>query len=215
MSEELEKSQSFSIEQDEVHDATANESGEGTAPDDAFDEEGVDVQQGVATINAEEDVPPVTEENASQAEQAGDDMQDDEIKPTDIVFTCPSCNSSLAIDYRGAGLEINCTQCGLPTLVPIPAGMEVSDLDLSTGELLVQLFQTRTIVNKRDQQIAELAQVIESLKLRRGELERSRMNSLRRYAELAHMCQSIARTQTEVTGMLNRMLALIAEEQQL
>lgn len=212
MSEKFKKAQSFSIELDEVHDATANEGGDGTDQEAVSDEEGVDVQQGAATISAEEDVPPVSQDGEPPIQQP---VVQEEIRSTDIVFTCPSCGSSLAIDYRGAGLEINCTQCGAPTLVPIPAGMEVSDLDLSSGELLVQLFQARTMVHKRDQQIAELTQIVESLKLRRGELERNRMNSLHRYAELAHMCQSISRAQADVTGVLSRMLALIAEEQQL
>jgi septal ring factor EnvC (AmiA/AmiB activator) len=93
--------------------------------------------------------------------------------------------------------------------------MEVSDLDIPSSELLVQLFQTRTMVHKRDQQIAELTQVVESLKARRSELERNRLSSLHRYAELAHMCQSISRSQSDITASLTRMLALISEEQQL
>jgi hypothetical protein len=180
---------------------------------DASEEEvGLDIQDGISTINADEDV--------EAAEQAIDpSMQDvtpqEEIRSTDIIFNCPVCGSSLAIDYRGAGLQINCTQCGSPVQVPIPSGMDVSDLDLSSGELLVQLFQTRSTLLKRDQQVTELTQVIESLKARRGELERNRMNTLHRYAELAHMCQSISRSQAEITGTLSRMVALISEEQQL
>lgn len=213
MSDRFKKAQAFSIELDEeVHDAAAGEASKETNPEGAA-EEGMDVRQGIDTINAEEDVPAVNETSASQ-----DTTQEDlpeEIKSTDILFPCPSCGCNLAIDYRGAGLQINCTQCGMPTQVPIPGGMEVSDLDLPSGELLVQLFQTRTMVHKRDQQIAELTQVVESLKARRSELERNRMNSLHRYAELAHMCQSISRAQADVTSVLSRMLALIAEEQQL
>jgi ribosomal protein S27E len=213
MSNRFKKAQALNIELDEeVHDAAAGEVGEETNPE-GVDEEGVDVQHGIDTINAEEDVPAVNQEGDSQ------DMEQDEvseeIKSTDIVFACPACGHNLAIDYRGAGLQINCTQCGMPTLVPIPGGMEVSDLDIPSGELLVQLFQTRTMMHKRDQQIAELTQVVESLKARRSELERSRLNSLHRYAELSHMCQAINRSQSEITASLSRMLALIAEEQQL
>lgn len=213
MSDRFKKAQAFSIELDEVvHDATAGKAGEETNSDGVVDEEGLDVQQGFDTINAEEDVPSVNEED-SQGLVPGEVSE--EIKSTDILFLCPSCGHSLAIDYRGAGLQINCTQCGMPTLVPIPGGMEVSDLDIPSGELLVQLFQTRTMLHKRDQQIAELTQVVDSLKIRRSELERNRMNSLHRYAELAHMCQSISRAQADITGVLSRMLALISEEQQL
>ena len=39
----------------------------------------------------------------------GDDA---EIRDTDIVFDCPHCGKNLVIDYRGAGLQINCSECG-------------------------------------------------------------------------------------------------------
>ena len=65
------------------------------------------------------------------------------IRDTDIVFDCPHCGHNLAIDYRGAGLQINCVQCGESVLVPIPDGMKIDDLDLDPGEILKQLFATR------------------------------------------------------------------------
>ena len=34
------------------------------------------------------------------------------IRDTDIVFDCPHCGHNLAIDYRGAGLQIECVNCG-------------------------------------------------------------------------------------------------------
>lgn len=213
MSERYKKAQALSVELDEeVHDSATGEVGEDTDPEDV-DEEGIDVQQGIDTINVEDDVPAVNQEDYnSDTEQ---EEVSEEIRSTDIVFACPACGHNLAIDYRGAGLQINCTQCGMPTLVPIPGGMEVSDLDIPSGELLVQLFQTRTMMHKRDQQIAELTQVVDSLKTRRSELERNRLNSLHRYAEMSHLCQSIGRSQAEITASLSRMLVLIAEEQQL
>ena len=41
-----------------------------------------------------------------------DDVQDVEIMPTDIVFDCPNCNHNLVVDYRAAGLQVPCSQCG-------------------------------------------------------------------------------------------------------
>ena len=46
-----------------------------------------------------------------------------DIRDTDIVFDCPHCGKNLVIDYRGAGLQINCSECGESVLVPIPDGM--------------------------------------------------------------------------------------------
>ena len=87
-----------------------------------------------------------------------------EIRDTDIVFDCPHCGKNLVIDYRGAGLQINCSECGESVLVPIPDGMELADLDLDPGEILKQLFATR-----RNYQKAELT--IQALKARLVQLQ--------------------------------------------
>ena len=75
---------------------------------------------------------------------------DAEIRDTDIVFDCPHCGKSLVIDYRGAGLQINCIECSNPVLVPIPDGMELTDLDLDPDEILKQLFATRRNYQKAE-----------------------------------------------------------------
>ena len=96
--------------------------------------------------------------------QSADDV---EIRDTDIVFDCPHCGKNLVIDYRGAGLQINCSECGEPVLVPIPDGMELSDLDLDPGEILKQLFATRRNFQKAELKIqslkAKLVQLQETL----------------------------------------------------
>ncbi|MBR4354566.1 MAG: hypothetical protein IKP97_04625 [Kiritimatiellae bacterium] len=79
-----------------------------------------------------------------------------EIRDTDIVFDCPQCGKSLVIDYRGAGLTINCSDCGTPVLVPIPDGMDIKDLDLDSGEILKQLFATRKNYQKVEVQLQQL-----------------------------------------------------------
>lgn len=82
--------------------------------------------------------------------------EEEEIRDTDIVFDCPKCGKSLVIDYRGAGLQITCTDCGATVLVPIPDGMELNDLDLDPGEILKQLFATRRNFQKAELQISSL-----------------------------------------------------------
>ena len=78
------------------------------------------------------------------------------IRDTDIVFDCPHCGHNLAIDYRGAGLQISCSECGEDVLVPIPDGMELTDLDMDPGEILKQLFATRRNYQKAEIEIQEL-----------------------------------------------------------
>jgi len=91
--------------------------------------------------------------NDDLATQSADEA---EIRDTDIVFDCPQCGKSLVIDYRGAGLQINCSECGEPVLVPIPDGMQLADLDLDPGEILKQLFATRRNFQKAEIEIQSL-----------------------------------------------------------
>ncbi len=140
--------------------------------------------------------------------------EEEVIQATDIVFECPHCHHSLVIDYRGAGLEIECVECKQPVTVPIPTGMNIDDLDLSAGEVLAQLFQTRRMLLKSEQHIATLEESVESLKLRRKELEKSRITTLHRCAELVTMCQTLLKQNSDFVGTINRMQTLISEEQQ-
>ena len=89
-------------------------------------------------------------------EEVETEASEAEIRDTDIVFDCPQCGKSLVIDYRGAGLTINCSDCGTPVLVPIPDGMELKDLDLDSGEILKQLFATRKNYQKVEVQLQQL-----------------------------------------------------------
>ena len=93
----------------------------------------------------------IAEENAAGAAIEARDVDDADIRDTDI-----DCSNSMVIDYRGAGLQVACSQCGETVLVPIPEGMELNDLDLDPGEILKQLFATRRNFQKAELQIAAL-----------------------------------------------------------
>ena len=95
-------------------------------------------------------------EMTEEEEIVATDGGDAQINDTDIVFDCPHCGHNLCIDYRGAGLQITCSECGEAVLVPIPEGMELNDLDLDPGEILKQLFATRRNFQKAELQIAAL-----------------------------------------------------------
>ena len=97
--------------------------------------------------------------------------QDVQIQDTDIVFDCPHCGHNLCIDYRGAGLQIDCSECGEPVLVPIPDGMKISDLDLDDGELLKQLFATRRLLQRAEARAEALAMKVDSIANKIGELQ--------------------------------------------
>ena len=81
------------------------------------------------------------------------------IKETDILFDCTNCGKSLAIDYRGAGLSIPCTDCGQYVNVPIPEGMEIADLDSSDDEQeirKIRILNLRKSLGEAEGRIAEL-----------------------------------------------------------
>ena len=106
--------------------------------------------------------------NDIHAMEAGDA---EDIRDTDIVFDCPKCGKSLVIDYRGAGLQINCSSCGCEVLVPIPDGMEATDLDLDPGEILKQLFATRRNFQKAEMRIQALEKLLAQLQEALGAMQ--------------------------------------------
>jgi predicted RNA-binding Zn-ribbon protein involved in translation (DUF1610 family) len=54
-----------------------------------------------------------------------------DVQATDIIFECPKCGKSLAIDPRGGGLMVTCPDC--QTEVQVPALHEESLTDADTG----------------------------------------------------------------------------------
>ena len=102
--------------------------------------------------------------------ETNDDVQ---INDTDIVFDCPHCGHNLCIDYRGAGLQITCSECGEAVLVPIPDGMKIDDLDLDPGEILKQLFATRRNLQRAEARAEALEAKIAAVKAAVAELQDS------------------------------------------
>ena len=101
----------------------------------------------------------------------GVDSQDVQIQDTDVVFDCPHCGHNLCIDYRGAGLQITCSECGEQVLVPIPDGMKISDLDLDASELLKQLFATRRLLQRAEARAEALEMKLEAFAEKVSELQ--------------------------------------------
>lgn len=138
--------------------------------------------------------------------------RDGDIRDTDIVFDCPHCGHGLVIDYRGAGLITNCTECGKPVQVPIPDGMEIGDLDQEPHELQAQIVNLRRALFKAEQHVAELEEVVNSLKDRRTALERARTSHLHRLAEIRATCEHIQRLQSDSANALAKVFDLVQDE---
>jgi hypothetical protein len=80
----------------------------------------------------------------------------DEVRATDIVFDCPYCTKSLAIDYRGAGLTIQCTDCGNNVIVPIPEGLDLSDIDGTEEEQEIRMVNLRRLLTAAEERVGQL-----------------------------------------------------------
>ncbi len=116
--------------------------------------------------------------------------QDVEIMPTDIVFDCPNCGHNLVVDYRAAGLQVPCSDCGSIIQVPIPESMHLEDLDCDPGELLQQLLQTRRMLIKAESAAQLAGEKVVELNLQLAECRKSllaikaRMETLQEAADI-------------------------------
>ncbi len=113
-----------------------------------------------------------------------------DIRDTDILFECPKCGKSMVIDYRGAGLTIPCTDCKHPVDVPIPKGMDLTDLDSSPADQGVRVIQMRELLSDAQRTMYAQDNLIESLRAeiesanRRAEATEKRFQNIRREAEV-------------------------------
>jgi transcription elongation factor Elf1 len=97
-----------------------------------------------------------------------------EIRETDIVFDCPHCGKSLAIDYRGAGLTIPCSDCGVDVQVPIPEGMQLTDIDSTEEEQEIRILNLRRSLHAAEYRIRQLKAELESTTEERDSLQKAR-----------------------------------------
>ena len=122
---------------------------------------------------------------------AKDKVATADIKETDIVFDCPHCSKSLAIDYRGAGLTIKCADCGNDVQVPIPDGMELEDIDSSSEEQEVRIMHLRKSLSDAHDRIQVLETAVEELNSRRESLEKGRSDSMYRLGQVVENIEII------------------------
>ena len=162
----------------------------------------------------EEEVENQAPESADEEAAIGDDESGTVIRDTDIVFDCPHCGHNLAIDYRGAGLQINCVQCGESVLVPIPDGMKIDDLDIEPGEILKQLFKTRRDLQRQEARAEGLEEQVRGMAERISTLYAQCEAFAMQVAELRNFCQQQSTVHDKMTALLDRMAAGIADNGQ-
>jgi transcription elongation factor Elf1 len=139
-------------------------------------------------------------------------LETTEIKDTDIVFDCPHCSKSLAIDYRGAGLTIPCTDCGNYVEVPIPEGMDIADLDSTSEEQEVRILNLRRSLTSAESRIAQLEEELMAMMSRREQLEDARTNNLGSLKSIRENAQKIKDGLSQMTEAVNAILISASEK---
>jgi len=127
-----------------------------------------------------------------------------EIKDTDIVFDCPHCGKSLAIDYRGAGLSIPCSDCGNTVEVPIPEGMQISDIDSSEEEQEIRILNLRRSLSASDFRIKQLETEIEDVNERREVLEKTRRDNIYQFGQILEKVGVVDKFVKEINQTLEK-----------
>jgi len=127
------------------------------------------------------------------------------IRDTDIVFDCPHCGHNLAIDYRGAGLQIECVNCGESVLVPIPDGMKIDDLDIEPGEILKQLFAARRNLQRAEMRIEELELELRGAVLRRDTFRSILESFAVQVEELKELSRNDAKLREKSAALVDRL----------
>jgi hypothetical protein len=127
-----------------------------------------------------------------------------EIKATDIVFDCPYCGKSLAIDYRGAGLSVPCSDCGKYVPVPIPDGMELADIDSTEAEQEIRILNLRRSLAVGLHRIRELEAEVQELRDRRAALEKDRAERTMRFGSILSQVGVIQEELRHVSEALDR-----------
>ena len=140
-------------------------------------------------------------------ERAAEETVGTEIRDTDIVFDCPHCGHNLAIDYRGAGLQIDCVNCGESVLVPIPDGMKIDDLDLDPGEILKQLFATRRNLQKAEKLSEDYAVQLDLMTGERDALQRRVAAMAKEIGEIRNLSVLRQEAQDRIDAIVSRLLS--------
>lgn len=73
-----------------------------------------------------------------------------DVQPTDVIFECPQCGKSLAIDPRGVGLLVTCPDCQTQVQVPMPVleSAELSDEETGGDEPVVDLAERLQLLER-------------------------------------------------------------------
>ena len=127
-----------------------------------------------------------------------------EIRETDIVFDCKYCSKSLAIDYKGAGLNIPCSDCGKMVEVPIPEGMDIGDIDNSDEEMEIVILNLRKSLSAAESKVASLDEDVDELNSRREALEKQRSDTVYKFGSVAEQISIVKKSVDDIANAIRK-----------
>jgi uncharacterized Zn finger protein (UPF0148 family) len=133
-----------------------------------------------------------------------------DIRVGDILFECPDCGKSMAIEAAGAGLMVPCASCGKTVQVPIPdaatpaAPVAAAPAAVSEEDPRETIRQLDAALGMANQQLDRLVAEKEALQERRAFLEQIRISNGARF-------EQITAELSAVQDALDRALVLLAE----
>jgi len=113
------------------------------------------------------------------------------ISERDVVFECPSCAKSLAIDRRGAGLTISCPQCSEPVRVPMPQDELVQHPPTDHSEEFADATELQSDLDASQKKIQELTDSLNRLASEQEKMQTQRDAQQNVIAKLRHEFSSI------------------------
>jgi len=131
---------------------------------------------------------------------------------SDILFECGQCGKSLAIDCRGAGLNVPCPQCGSELEVPIPDGFDLAALDREIsdsvesgagGAALMPVLGKNGVASGERSQINALKTELEALRAQRRYLEQQHINMLKTIKAVTLQLDEFHKAIDELSSMLD------------
>jgi transcription elongation factor Elf1 len=141
-----------------------------------------------------------------------------EVANNDIVFDCPHCGKSLAIDPRGAGLIITCPDCSQPVQVPglpleeregiAPSDGEDSVIDEEAEETSspedagVHKDEMAAALEASHAKIARLVESLEEVRERRRYLEQLRTTNISRFKQIGKEMETIQHAMDRIVAHL-------------
>lgn len=114
----------------------------------------------------------------------------------DIIFNCPFCAKSLAIDQRGAGMMVTCPDCGREIQVPDQAA------DADEAEAHPSLEVSAEALAAAHAKIERLVSSLEEVRERRRYLERLRVENIERFKQIGGELEIIQNAIDRIVGLL-------------